>query len=140
MNEKSHSIVATFEDKYGDTRTVHRGKNGLAIKRQVRTPALVLNRPIAKLIGQKIRKKRLECNLTMEELGKMAGMTSDAKSRIWTIENAKRGEGLRMGTLYALAISLKVEAIDLMPTNKEVIALCDQVDSTPTLVLAVSRR
>jgi hypothetical protein len=59
----------------------------------------------------------------MQELALRCGMGSgNPKDRIWALENATRGEGMRMGTLYALALALETEASALMPPVEEVAA------------------
>ncbi len=139
MSTRSHEVVATFEDKYGETRTIHRGKNGLAIKQEVTTPSLAFNQPVAELIGKRIKKARIARGMTLVELAVRCGMRSGhPKNRIWGIENATRGEGIRLGTLYAIAIALDVEACELLPTNEEVMGLDLGVEIVPLHTLSKS--
>ncbi len=117
---QGHSIE--FQDRYGETRRIHRNKNGmLAVKREKITPCLAMNQVISRMIGQRIKAKRIEAGMTLADLCIKAGLvTTTPKSRMWEIENALRGEGLRMGTVYAIALALGCEAYQLMPSNKEV--------------------
>lgn len=124
MNE-----VATYTDRYGDERTIHRTRHGLKVKRQGQTPILALNPAVAELVGARIRELRLERGWTLEELATRCGITSGhPKSRMWAIENSGRGEGIRFGTLYTLAIALGVEATDLLPTVEQVTGAADVTD------------
>jgi hypothetical protein len=53
---------------------------------------------------------------------------------MWEIENGVRKEGVRFGTLYAIAIALDVEVSDLIPTRAEVVELAPvEVVVEPTL-------
>lgn len=113
--------VARFEDKYGDERIIHKTRHGLQVKREVLTPALRMNQSVSAMIGARIRKVRLERGWKLEELALRAGMGSgNPKDRIWAIENATRQQGMRMGTVYAIAYALGVEATALMPSVREV--------------------
>ena len=115
-------FVVKFKDKYGEKRIIHRGKNGLAIQRQRTTATHKLNPIVAALVGQRIKEERVRQGYTLEELCLRAGLsaTTSPKSRMWEIENNVRREGLRGGTLYAIALALGVEATDLLPSVKEV--------------------
>lgn len=126
--------VARFEDKYGEERVIHKTRHGLRVKQEKRTPALRMNRAVSAMIGARIREARKAHGWTLEELAVRAGMASgNPKDRIWAIENATRGEGMRMGTVYALACALGVEATDLMPRVADVAAAANvrQVELVP---------
>lgn len=132
MNSNKN-IVAEYKDKFGDKRRIHQTRHGLKVKREKSTVVLTLNPVVAKLTGQKIKKMREESGLTLAELCLSAGLSSATpKSRMWEIENNVRGEGLRFGTLFAIAIALQVEASDLLPTTKEVLAEADIKSVTNT--------
>jgi len=120
MNSNKN-VVAEFTDKYGDKRQIHHTRHGLKVKNKKTTPILMLNPVIGRLVGEKIREKRKERGMTLEELCVKAGISSSTpKSRMWEIEKGVRGEGLRFGTLYVLAIALDVEVDELLPTKEEV--------------------
>jgi hypothetical protein len=113
--------VARFEDKYGEEKVIHKTRTGLRVKRTNLTPALAMNQAVSKMIGRRIRLARKEKGWTMQELALRVGMgTGNPKDRIWAIENGTRNEGVRMGTLYALAHALGVEATDFMPPVEDV--------------------
>lgn len=111
----------TFTDKYGDARAIHRTRHGLQVKRTNLTPVIKLNQAMAALVGDRIRALRIERGYGLAELCERAGIVSATpKSRMWELENAVRKEGMRLGTLYALAIALDVEVCELLPTTDEV--------------------
>jgi hypothetical protein len=66
--------------------------------------------------------------LTLVELATRIGAgTGNPKQRMWHLENpglrqstAGRYGGMRLGTLYALALALDVEVCDLLPRTSEV--------------------
>ena len=115
--------VGEFEDKYGDKRTIHRVSGSvLRVANTRKTPALALNRAVAPLIGEKIRRLREERGMTLEELCVKAGLASVyPKMRMWEIEKGTRkGHGIRFGTLYAIAHALDVSPNCLLPSAKTV--------------------
>lgn len=118
--------VAQYVDKYGDTRTIHKTPNGLRVKNKRKTPVLAMNPVVSEMVGERVRELRLERGLSLEQLATLAGMgTGHPKERMWQIENATRGAGVRMGTLYALAMALGVEATDLLPSTERVRKMAD---------------
>lgn len=127
--------LATFVDKYGEERTIHKTRHGLRVKRENVTPILALNPVVAGLIGERVRALRIERGWELAELAHRIGVRGGhPKNRMWEIERGTRGEGIRLGTLYALAIALGVEVTDLMPTVDEVAELARvQEIETPTL-------
>jgi transcriptional regulator with XRE-family HTH domain len=87
------------------------------------TPSLAFNRVAAALIGARIKEQRVKARLTMDELCRRAGLAAalgQGKQRIYAIENATRAEGVRIGTLYALAMALDIPVAKLLPTSEEV--------------------
>lgn len=113
--------VARFENQYGEERVVHRTRHGLTVRRNGTTPILAMNRSIAGMFGERVRALRLERGWTLEDLCIRAGLRSvNPKQRMWEIENSTRAEGVRLGTIYALAIALGVEVADLLPSTKDV--------------------
>lgn len=136
MVNKNPKVVAKYIDAHGNVRRIHKNRgNRLAVARLRSTPILELNRTAARLMGAKIMAKRKERGFTLLELGARAGFVdADPKSRMWSIENSVRQEGVRLGTLYALAIALECGIEDLLPSPAEVLD-DSQVDfsSRPTL-------
>lgn len=115
--------VGEFEDKYGDKRTIHRANGGvLRVANKRQTPVLALNRAAAPLIGENIRRLREQRGMTLEELCIKAGLASVyPKARMWEIEKGTRkGHGIRMGTLFALAYALEVSPCALLPSSEKV--------------------
>lgn len=111
-----------FTDKYGDTRTIHHNQsaNGpLRVKRLGTTPVLAMNPVAAKGVGQIVHALRVESGWTLIELADRAGIAG-GKQAMWAIENGLRGQGIRLGTLYALAMAFEVQAGDLLPSVREV--------------------
>jgi DNA-binding Xre family transcriptional regulator len=121
------SPVAEFVDEYGDTQIVHRPRGrSLRVFRGLNTPALRLNRAVSGLMGERIKARRLELGLSLKEVAFRAGMqTVSPKQYIHSIETAKRGEGVRLGTLFALAYALECEPADLLPAASEVMKLAE---------------
>ena len=120
-----YQFVGEFEDKFGETRKVHRDKGGkLRIAQTRPTPVLELNRAAAVLIGENIRRIRKKQDMTLEELCVKAGLSHAsglAKNRMWEIEKgARKGQGIRFGTLFALANALDVSPCAILPSKKEV--------------------
>jgi DNA-binding Xre family transcriptional regulator len=126
--------VATYTDEYGDTRIIHaeRGKGGkLRRLKGMDTPAGLLNRAIAILLGRRVRERRLHLGLTMPEVAKRAGLASASpKQYIYHIETAHRREGVRLGTLFALAHALECEPADLLPSAAEAMNLASVKPAT----------
>lgn len=132
------TVVAEFVDKYGDTRKIRQiGRKRVSIEKKSDTVSHHLNRAAASLIAQNIKAARIRAGLTLEEACLRAGLKSDnPKERMWDIENAHRKEGLRFGTLYAIALALNCEAASLLPTTEEVRALAGaSVEVMPTVAI-----
>jgi len=121
-----------FVDQYGEQRTIYRQKgNALRVKKKDDSISHVLNRVAAEITGDRIRARRLQAGLTLDGLLAKAGLTAgpgQGKMRMHEIETAGRqrngtgrqAQGVRFGTLYALAMALECEVTDLLPTTKEV--------------------
>lgn len=115
------SKTATFEDRFGETRKLRKTRHGWQLARNESTIPIHLARVVAKIIGRKVKAKRIERGLTLEKLATQAGLrTGTPKTRMWEIENNVRAYGVRLGTLYALAIALSVDVCELLPTTEEV--------------------
>jgi len=133
-----------FVDQYGEQRTIYRQKgNALRVKKRSDTVSHLLNRAAAELTGDRIRARRIAAELTLDGLLQKAGLAAGAgqgKHRMYEIENAGRtgrgrqSQGMRFGTLYALAIALECEVADLLPSASEV---ADRAGVTLTVPSAV---
>ena len=122
MANTNAKIVAEYTDRYGDTRKIHQTRHGLKVKRENTTVALQLNQLIGIGIGQNIKRTREQRGMTLEQLCVKAGLASATpKSRMWEIENSIRKEGIRLGTLYAIAFALGVEPQELLPSLSEML-------------------
>lgn len=121
---KNPQTVAHYMDKYGEQREIHKNRgNRLSVKRQSSTVPAMLGPPAGKLLGERINAARLKAGLSLERLAFLAGLAG-GKSAMWQIESkAAAQEGVRFGTLYALAWALKIEATELLPRNGEVLGL-----------------
>ena len=79
---------------------------------------------LACFIGMSIKKEREAKGMTLKELAIKAGLSNqNPKQRMWEIENDMRGWGIRIGTLYAIAIALNVEPAFLLPTLEDIKAI-----------------
>jgi DNA-binding Xre family transcriptional regulator len=117
--------VASFVNDLGETRIIHRprGKTqaSLRLLKETDTVSHRLNRAAAVLVGQRIKARRIEAGMTLEQLGVRAGLTGNpVKVYVFSIEKAARRQGIRFGTLYAIALALGCSISDLMPTPEEV--------------------
>lgn len=121
----------TFTDQYGEERTIYRQKGqALRIKKRADSISHVLNRSAAIMVGQRIKAKRIERGYTLDELLIRAGLTAApgcAKQRMHEIESAgnlrktaTQKQGIRFGTLYALAMALECPVADLLPSSEDV--------------------
>lgn len=114
--------VAEFENRYGEKKVIHVTRSGLRVRNNRSTVALELNRKIAVIVGQKIKDRRLELGLSLEEACIRSGLSSTTpKSRMWEIENCQAQQGLKLGTLYALAIGLETTPDKLLPSLEDVL-------------------
>lgn len=113
--------VAAFTDEYGDEQIIHRPKGRrLSVYKGGNTPALLMNRAVAVLLGQNIRRERERCGMTMKELGEKCGLcTGSPKQYIYHIETGFRKEGVRLGTLFVIAEALGVAPQALLPSFAE---------------------
>lgn len=115
-------IAAKVIDQFGDERIVHRVKGRrLSVKRAGNTPAHALNRAVAVALGRRIRQAREAAGMSLADLCIRAGLASATpKQRMYEIERGHRREGMRLGTLYAIAIALELSPADLLPSPNEV--------------------
>lgn len=147
-NERGHATdvvfeprnpVASFVDDHGEQQIIHRPKGRrLSVFRGGNTPALRMNRAAAILMGRKLRARRLKAGLSQTKLSIKAGLKNvNPKQYISALETGWRREGMRFGTLYALAHALDCEIRDLMPSVAEVVALAGVSEETiQTLMVA----
>lgn len=106
--------IGIFTDEYGEERVVRRLRKGkVAVARQRTRPAIALTKSIGEYVGQRVREERLKRHLTANDLAEMAGLTG-GKQRIFWIENCM-DNGVRIGTVYALAYALDLQPQDLLP-------------------------
>lgn len=120
---KPQHPVASYTDAYGEERVIHAPKGGrrLSVAKNSDTPVARMNRAAAILLGQRLRERRLAMGLTMQEVGERAGLrNANQKAYVNSLEKATRAEGMRLGTLYALASALECDPADLMPARSEV--------------------
>lgn len=115
-------LLAKFTNRYGEEKIVHLTQSGLRVKNNQSTVVLTLNAKVAELMAGRIKERRKQLGLTLEEVCTRAGIaTTTPKARMWEIENGTAKGGLRFGTLYALAIALECSPSDLMPSLEEVL-------------------
>jgi hypothetical protein len=105
--------VVDFQDRFGETQTVHRTKHGLQIRRKTTTVILALTAVIGKHAGARIKEERVKAGLTMQALADRSGLKG-GKMAICHIETAM-DTGVRIGTLYAIAAALSVSPFSLLP-------------------------
>lgn len=120
----------TVTDQYGDQRTIYRQKGKtLRVKKNSDTVSHVMNRVAAEMTGKRIKAKRIERGLSLDQLLLKAGLAAgpgQGKQRMYEIENAGKNhrganaQGIRFGTLYALALALECEVWDLLPSTAEI--------------------
>ena len=124
-------LFAEYIDRYGDTRRIRKSKNGvLQVQRQRSTVPITLTNIVGPMVGQRIRDARQKAGYSLAELCMRAGIVSATpKQRMYEIEIGVRTEGIRFGTLYALAIALNVSPASLMPTVEEVMAKAETVQT-----------
>jgi lambda repressor-like predicted transcriptional regulator len=132
----NEAIRATYIDRYGETREIHHTRHGLKVKRNSVTPVLNLNAHVGRLTGEKIRAEREAQGMTLAQLCVAAGLSSATpKARMWEIEQGVRKEGLRFGTLFAIAFALGVEPCQLLPSVAEAAAAAGVHDSIERVVM-----
>lgn len=97
----------------------------MTVKRRGDTHCQVLGKVISTYVGERIRAIRQQKEMSMEELGLRAGLTtgSNLKQRVYAIEHNLRDCGMRFGTLYQIAIALEVEITELMPSTETIKAM-----------------
>lgn len=129
--------VTRFIDRYGEEQIIHCPKGrALKVYKGTGTPSSKLNRASAQLMGALIKAKRVDLGLSMKGLCQRAGFVDvNPKQRIWGIENATRGNGIRLGTLYALSMALECEVYDLLPKVDSVLELANvTVENIETII------
>ena len=132
---KPRNPVAIYTDNHGEERIIHAPK-GRSVRRfeGSDTPQRRMNRAAAILIGQAIRERRTSLGMTQKDLCLRAGLVNtNPKAYISDMENARRAEGMRLGTLFALAVALECEVSALLPTTDaimEVAGVGQKVETT----------
>jgi transcriptional regulator with XRE-family HTH domain len=74
-------------------------------------------RAVGILVGNEIRLRRLEKEMTQSDLAVAKGISAESFARVSRVENATARVGLE--ELYEIAEALGCEASDLLPTMKE---------------------
>jgi len=127
--------IAVIKDRFGEHRRVVQRGSRIRIAANHATPIIAMNREIAKIIGDRIRALREERGLSLEQLAVRCGMSSGwPKNRMYEIERGQRQQGVRLGTLYAVAAALEVQATELMPLVSEVLAKAEVKRSMARIV------
>src|SRR3990167_4320971 len=99
----NRGVVATFADKFGETRVIHATRTGLHIQRRHSTVVLTLTPIVGRCLGANIRALREARGLTLAQLCRKSGLVAVVpKSRMWEIENNTRKQAIRLGTLYEI--------------------------------------
>lgn len=122
VRQQPRNPIATFVDNYGEARIIHRLKGRrLSVFNGPGTPVQLMNRATAILMGKRIRARRKALGLSAKELVQRAGFVDvNPKQRVYAIETAGREQGIKLGTLYALAHALECSPCDLLPPLEEV--------------------
>lgn len=131
---RNQPTIATYVDRFGETREVYKNRGSRWMtKRATDTPILKLTKCIGEEVGRRIRTARISRNMTLEELATRAGLKGIPKCRMYEIETNMSG-GIRLGTLYAIALALGMEPCELLPTSGEMLKIAGvKRKSTPTL-------
>ena len=81
-----------------------------------------LGQSIGYFVGLRIQQERMKKGLTLRELCLKAGLAAgrSPKVRMWEIESSSQNKGIRLGTLYVIALALEIEPTDLLPTKQEI--------------------
>src|SRR3990167_9862240 len=105
----------------GRKRTIRKTRYGLQLQRIRSTVPIALNRVVGPLIGKRIQQARRAKRMSLADLCERAGIVAaEPKARMWEIENSIRKEGLRLGTLYAIALALAVDVATLLRSAQEI--------------------
>lgn len=133
-------IIATVRDRFDEPRNVVQRGSRIRIANTGTTLTLEMNREAAILIGKKIRQLRTDRGLGLEQLAIMCGITSGwPKNRMHEIEMCVRQQGVRIGTLYAIAAALKVEVSELMPSVADVMKMAKVAKGAQSVVVLSAR-
>lgn len=130
MNTNAKKTIQ-FVNENGELKTLHwsRNNNKFVIKHEPRTLPTVLTHAVNELIGPILRTKRQELGLSMGQVGTRAGLMRDtkyAKHRMYEIEKGskfRKSQGIKIGTLYAIAHAMKIEPAELLPKLEDVLNL-----------------
>lgn len=120
--------VASFVDEGDDKIIIRKRGNRLAVTRET-TDSEMMSSCAAKIIGQRIRDRRRAIGMTALEVAQKSGLGGPSaslttkKHYMISLENAARGHGPRLGTLYTIAAALGCEVHSLIPSIDEVVSL-----------------
>lgn len=114
MGVRRRPVLAEFTDQFGELQVVHRHSGGrLAIRRKEPTVALAMAKTVGRIVGERVREERVKAGLSHLALAERSGLKG-GKQAIYQIEQAMN-VGVRLGTLYALAVALNVSPFSLLP-------------------------
>lgn len=133
-------VIAIIQDKFGEDRRVVQRGGRIRIAQNQFTPILAMNREVGIIVGTRIREVRLAHGFTLEELAIRCGMTSGwPKNRMYEIESGARAQGMRFGTLYAIAAALNIEVSELMPSVRIILSKAEVIKVQARLVTLAAR-
>jgi RNA polymerase sigma factor (sigma-70 family) len=132
--ENGDLIVGTFTDKHGQTRGLVRERRGVRVKHHRESEAYFFSRAIAPLVAARVKAERKARGWTLLEFAHRLGWRNgNPKERVWAIENATRGHGMLLGTLFHVAETLGVTWTHLLPAADEVHAAIKGTRGRPDL-------
>lgn len=98
-----------------------RDRRGVRVKHLRTTDAIRLNQLIAPLLAARIKMERKARGWTLVQFAERLGWTEgNPKERVWAIENATRGQGIRLGTIFLIGRTLGIPWRDLLPDDAAV--------------------
>jgi DNA-binding Xre family transcriptional regulator len=133
-------VIAVIRDRFDEPRNIVQRGSRIRVANNDATATIAMNREVAIVIGERIRAARLARGLSLEELAIRSGITSGwPKNRMHEIESCTRKQGVRMGTLYAIAAALNVEVSTLLPSVSEILGKAEVQKVTAKMVVLDSR-
>lgn len=121
MAVRRRPVLVEFTDQFGEHQVIHRRENGvLRIRRKAPTVVLAMTSAVGKFVGQRVHEERVKAGLTMDALAERSGLKG-GKQAIYHVEQALN-TGVRLGTLYAIAVALNVSPFSLLPPVEVVLS------------------